>query len=279
MLKNIPLLLIFLCLLSSPCYSSEENQNYLPCLDSSPECIEQLTNKAIANSQELIVIDEKITIIEQRLELMDKRIDHAQDKIWTNYITTDLVELAQNIFGGGGVQRDKIAIADLEVKTADLETLLAQLERQKESQKVLLGDTILKLVLDYESSRERQKLISNQLDNFHKQQQIELIGYRLGQGSTNQYLASQIRGEQLENSLFEVQNQSNQIIRELHQLTGYEKDNQQFGTSNRNNINSLGLPSTTTTEYYFNFDEIYPNNTEELPYPFTIRDTTGNTTD
>ena len=142
MFKNIPLLLIFLFLLSSPCYSSDEEErkqimsqlsnylnedyldvntinpgdftiNYLPCKNSSPECIKLLTQRAIDYSPELLTIEERIQIISERLELMEEKIDYSQKKTWTNYITLDPIRLIQNIFGGGDLQRDRIAITDL----------------------------------------------------------------------------------------------------------------------------------------------------------------------
>jgi hypothetical protein len=98
--------------------------------------VEKLTWGAIAKSSKLQKLDEKMAIINDRLKVMDKRIDHAHNRSWTSYVTLDPVKLLQNLFGGGDVQRDKIAIADLEVKTADLEAALAELERQREDEKV-----------------------------------------------------------------------------------------------------------------------------------------------
>ncbi len=48
----------------------------LPCLDSSRECIEQLTQAAIANSPELVTLDEQIALVNERVELMGDRIDY-----------------------------------------------------------------------------------------------------------------------------------------------------------------------------------------------------------
>ncbi len=73
----------------------------LPCLDSSRECIEQLTQAAIANSAELVTLDEQIALIDERVELMGDRIDYTSSKRWTNYLTTEPLRLVANIFGGG----------------------------------------------------------------------------------------------------------------------------------------------------------------------------------
>jgi hypothetical protein len=221
MSKKIPLLLISFLLLSSPCYSSEEN-NYLFCRDSSPKCINQLTQLAIANSTEILTIEERIKMIEERLELMERKIKYSRNRSWTNYITLDPIELIQNIFGGGGVQRDRIALADLDLSVGQLEAAKAELERQKERQKAVLEAEVLRLVLNYEASSRRRELIKVQLNTFQKQQQIELISYRLGQGSTNEYLNSQLRSEELQNNLLDVETLIQQNLREISQLTGNE---------------------------------------------------------
>ncbi len=45
----------------------------LPCLDSSPDCISQLTEAAIANSPELVTLDEQIALVNERVGLMGAR--------------------------------------------------------------------------------------------------------------------------------------------------------------------------------------------------------------
>ena len=81
------------------------------CLNSSDECVQELTERAIANSHKLETLEERITLIEQRLELAEDRIEYTRKKKWTNYISANPVDIIQNIFGGGDVQRDNIAIA------------------------------------------------------------------------------------------------------------------------------------------------------------------------
>ncbi|GAB4545756.1 MAG: hypothetical protein Tsb0014_40060 [Pleurocapsa sp.] len=80
-------------------------------MSSSKECIELLAERAIANSPELVTLDEQIALIDKRLVVADKRIDHTSKKRWTNYISSDPLGIAANILGGGDVQRDNIAIA------------------------------------------------------------------------------------------------------------------------------------------------------------------------
>lgn len=200
---------------------SEPSPNPLPCLNSSPECISQLTEAAITNSSKLKNLDDRIALINQRLELMAQRIDHAKDKRWTSYITIDPVKLIQNIFGGGDVQRDNLAIADLEVKTADLEAARAELERQREAEKILLGDRVLRLVLDYERSDRTITLIQSQQETFRLQNEVFRIQYRLGEGSTEQLLGMTTRGDRLNEQLTDASIKRDEAVRELLQLTEY----------------------------------------------------------
>ena len=89
------------------------------CLNSGDECVQKLTEQAIskrsasraANSFKLKTLAERITLIDQRLELAEDRIEYTRKKKWTNYISANPVNIIQNIFGGGGIQRDNIATA------------------------------------------------------------------------------------------------------------------------------------------------------------------------
>ncbi len=103
----------------------------LPCLDTSSKCIEKLTKKAIANSSELAILNQQIALIDKRLEVAEKRIEHTAKKRWTNYLSTDPLRIAANVLGGGDVQRDNIAIANLEVRSAELEAYRANLHRRQ----------------------------------------------------------------------------------------------------------------------------------------------------
>jgi hypothetical protein len=128
----------------------------------------------------------------------------------------------QNIFGGGDVQRDKLAIADLQVKTAQLESALAELERQKEEEKVLLGEKVLRLLLDIESSDRTIALIQSQQETFALQNEVFRIQYRFGQGSTEQLLGMTTRGDRLNEQLTAAQIERDGAVRELVQVTGLD---------------------------------------------------------
>jgi hypothetical protein len=100
-------------------------------LDSSSECIEQLTEAAIANSGELQTLEERIGLLDRRLGLAEDGINYAESKVWTNYVPDSFApnplniinpfSWFKNIVGGGDIQRSRIAIADLELRKASNE--------------------------------------------------------------------------------------------------------------------------------------------------------------
>jgi hypothetical protein len=173
-MKNHPQILMVVCLLrllswSNPAIAEQLTvnsdqlttdtpsiQNPLPCLDSSKQCVEELTQRAIAHSAKLKTLDDRIALIDRRLGVSKDSIDYANNKLWTNYLPSstsfgggvlDIINpfaWIKNLAGGGEMQRDRIAIADLEVKAATLEAARAELERQREEEKVDLGDKVLR---------------------------------------------------------------------------------------------------------------------------------------
>ncbi len=196
--------------------------------------MEQLTERAIANSPKLKTLDNRIALIDERLDLMGGRKDYAESRLWTNYLPTssvggsvlDIVNpfaWIKNLAGGGDMQRERLAIADLEVKAATLEAARAELERQREEEKVNLGDKVLRLVLDYEAATRQVELVRSQLETYNQQQSIRRIRYRLGEGDTSEFLESQARGDGLEAKLVELETLQQDKVRELVQVTGYEE--------------------------------------------------------
>lgn len=154
-MKNYPQILMVVCLLKLLSWSSPVNsqqltvnsdqlttdtpsiQNPLPCLDSSKECVEELTQRAIANSAKLKTLGERIALIDRRLGVSKDSIDYANSKLWTNYLPSstsfggsvlDIINpfaWIKNLAGGGEMQRDRIAIADLEVNRSNKLNLLS----------------------------------------------------------------------------------------------------------------------------------------------------------
>ncbi len=188
------------------------------CLNSSDECVKELTERAIASSHKLETLAERITLIDERLELAEDRIEYTRKKKWTNYISANPVDIIQNIFGGGAVQRDNIAIASLEIRTADLLAAKAELERQQEEEKVKISDRVLRLLLDYEAAQRRHELLKNQLETLEQQQRVARVSYRNGRGSTSQMLGMADKRDRTIEKIVEVEIKQDEAVRELLQL-------------------------------------------------------------
>jgi hypothetical protein len=192
----------------------------LPCFSSSSECIELLTEKAIANSTELVTLDEQIALIDKRLVVAGERIEHTSKKRWTNYLSTDPLRIAANVFGGGDVQKVTIAIADLEVKSAELEAYRANLYRCKAEIKSELKEEILSLALDYETAERESVLAQSKLTTYNQQRRLIEIDYQFGNGSTTQMLSMWQQGESLEAEVIQIEGKKAEITRKIQQLTG-----------------------------------------------------------
>ena len=93
------------------------------------------------------------------------------------------------------------------------------MERQREEEKVNLGDKVLRLVLDYEAAQRQYALVKSQLETYNQQQEILRIRYRLGQGDTSEFLESQLLGDGLEARLVELETLQQEKVRELGQVT------------------------------------------------------------
>ncbi len=100
------------------------------------------------------------------------------------------------------------------------------MERQREEEKVNLGDKVLRLVLDYEAAQRQIDLVRSQLETFNQQQSIRRIRYRLGEGDTSEFLEQEVRGDGLEARLVELETLKQDKVRELLQVTGYEEREQ-----------------------------------------------------
>ncbi|MEN9517892.1 MAG: hypothetical protein RLZZ381_480 [Cyanobacteriota bacterium] len=195
--------------------------NVIPCIDSSNKCIEQLTEKAIANSPELVTIDEQIALIDKRLAIAGERIEHTSKKRWTNYLSTDPLRIAANVFGGGDIQKDNIAIADLEIKSAELEADRANLYRRQAEVKSQLKENVLGLVLEYEAAEREYVLAQSKLATYSQQRQLIEIDYQFGSGSTTQMLSMWQQGEELEANVMKTESKKEETIRKIQQFTGF----------------------------------------------------------
>ncbi|MGK7885387.1 MAG: hypothetical protein AB4057_12280 [Crocosphaera sp.] len=200
----------------------------LPCLHTTNQCVEQLTQKAIASSLTLQTLNERITLIDERLALMGDRKDYAESKLWTNYFPTttniegiiDPFAWIRNLAGGGDMQRDRLRIADLEVKGATLEAARAELERQREQEKVNLGEKVLQLLLSYEAATRQVELVESRIKTFEVSRQVFRIRYQLGRQTTEEWLSFQERENKLNEQLTLKRTKQDEAVRELGQLVG-----------------------------------------------------------
>ncbi|MEM8611161.1 MAG: hypothetical protein AAGF93_04005 [Cyanobacteria bacterium P01_H01_bin.105] len=169
-----------------------------------------LTQQAIAQSSE-------IEVINQQLTLTAERQDYAEARQWTNYLTLDPIRLIQNVLGGGDVQRDRIAIATLELETANL------IRRREEVAEGITRD-VIDLVLAHEKLLRRGELIASQLATQELRQATQEAKYRTGQSSTDAMLRVWQRTEDLQARCEENRADSLQVVRELQMLTGDERE-------------------------------------------------------
>ena len=165
-----------------------------------------MTELAIQNSSE-------IEAIEQRLELASDRIGYAQARQWTEYLTLDPLRLVQNLFGGGDVQRNRLAIAELEIRAADL-------VRRREEVAEGLAREVVELVLEYEQLGRQIELLDSQLLTQQQRQAVMEAQYRTGQGRTTTMLGVWQRTEDLEARQLEKQILQTQTQQELEVLAG-----------------------------------------------------------
>lgn len=178
------------------------------CLSSSPECLASLTEQAIEQSSE-------IAAIEEQLALTDERQDYAESRRWTNYLTLDPLRLVQNVLGGGDVQRDRLAIASLELEGANL-------IRRREAIAENLAREVVEAVLNYERLERELSLIDSQLMTHLQRVGVMEASYRTGQGSTTTMLSVWQRTEELSAALEEKRIAQSQVQRGLEVLTNAE---------------------------------------------------------
>ena len=152
--------------------------------------------------------------------MTEDRIEYTSKKKWTNYISANPVDIIQNLFGGGGVQRDNLAIANLEIRTADLLAAKAELERQQEEEKLEIENEVLNLLLDYEAAKRKHGLILSQLETLEQQREVMRIAYKYGRGSTSQLLGMENRRDRTIEQIVEVEVDKNEAVRNIKQLIG-----------------------------------------------------------
>ena len=142
---------------------------------------------------------------------------YQRSQQWTNYLTLDPMQLIQNLLGGGAVQRNEIAIAELEMRAADL-------IRRRQEVAEGLGREVIRLVLRWERLRRDAELLDSQLLTQRQRVAVLEAGYRTGGGSTPSMLSVWQRTEDLAARREEKAIEQSQVQRELAQLVGVSGD-------------------------------------------------------
>jgi hypothetical protein len=202
-----------LCLWQSLC--SLAIAEPLPCLDSSQQCTNQLSEAAIAHNSEITALDE-------RLALVGKQIERQYERRWTAILPAlgDLLRLNPmtligSLFGGGSYRDVDLKIADLQVRVSDL-------IRRRAEVTVQLHDEVMDLVMQIEKGDRQIALLQSQLQNQQQRISVMEISYRLGDGSTEQMINLWQQQETLAAKLTEVQIDREHSIKTLLERTGYE---------------------------------------------------------
>ncbi|MGC9506030.1 TolC family protein [Baaleninema sp.] len=196
----------------------------LPCLDSSTECIDQLTEAAIERSRELEVIDRRIAISTEQQQLYLDRADHHRNRRWTAWLVNPIsapFDFAANIFGGGQRQELDLAIENMELRASEIESREFQLQVRRGELEDRLREEVLDLVLVLDRFNRDLELLRSQQQTHQQQLEIYSVSYRAGNGSTDRYLRMQLHTEELENRLIEYQSDLLKTVRKLEEITGY----------------------------------------------------------
>lgn len=188
--------------------------------------MEILTLAAVAHSYRIDALETQISIIDSKDLVIGDRLEYVDRKRWVNFFANNPVKmpfkLVANILGGGDLQRDRIAIADLEVKRATLLSNKARLLANVKEYEYQLREDILELLIEYESSIRALSLIEDRLDSLELKYRVFLIDYTAGQSNTDKFMSFSSKKADLEFKKYSVDNKIRSSIRKLKYLTGYE---------------------------------------------------------
>lgn len=146
----------------------------------------------------------ELALLQERLALLQRRLRSQQVNGWTAWLTTDPVELAANVLGGGRVGQRQVAAAELEYKQAELDVLV-------ETKAQALREQVANTVLEVERVGRAIALTQKQLAAEQQRLAMARIGYRLGEGSRDGFLAQQLRVEALEARVVELEAEQEQL--------------------------------------------------------------------
>lgn len=126
------------------------------------------------------------------------------------------------------MQRDRLAISLCEClrqrrfrsESGHLRSCKCRLERQREQEKVNLGEKVLQLLLGYEAAMRQVQLVESQIKTFEVSRQVFRIRYQFGEGTTEQWLSFEEKENKLTVHLTLSRTKQEETVRELRQLVG-----------------------------------------------------------
>jgi hypothetical protein len=155
---------------------AQQKPSPLPCTDPSPQCIQQIGDLAVAGSLEI--------------RTLDKAIEYQKRKMWSSWLNADGFNpvavgfrVLRNVIGGGDRAALKLEIARLEQRRSAVEDALRQ--------------SVSAALTDLEAARQRREQAVIKLRSHESREQLMLIGYRLGEGLTEQLLQLYQRRDEL----------------------------------------------------------------------------------
>lgn len=166
----------------------------LPCLDSSSSCIKLLTDKAIANSTTLKNLDQQIVQNQTNVKAI---AESAKGNIFTQIqpfvsflaAPIGLGSVVGSVFDNlAGNARTDQTIAQ---NNATLEIRIAEIERSKLDAKARIEDSVISSLIQFDTLKVEANIsvaIANRESSRFK---LIEIGYRLGEGDTNSFIALQ----------------------------------------------------------------------------------------
>ena len=154
-------------------------------------CNDYLTDRAIAKSILIQSLNQKISRTNEQIDYLTGEIEFYKSRSWTDYITLQPLEILENLFGGGKPRETKLRIIDLETKVSELEDNKIRLENELIIKQEEIKNEVAIALLNIEENRKTIELIEKKIQKTKLQNQVFLIKYSNGEGTTNQYLSYQ----------------------------------------------------------------------------------------
>jgi len=166
----------------------------LPCLDSSSSCISLLTDKAIANSTTLKNLDQQIVQNQTNVKAIAESAKgnfFTQIQPFVSFLSAPigLGSIVGSVFDNlAGNARTDQTIAQ---NNATLQIRIAEIERSKLDAKARIEDSVISSLIQFDTLKVEADIsvaIANRESSRFK---LIEIGYRLGEGDTNSFIALQ----------------------------------------------------------------------------------------